>query len=176
VFEAAAAAGVRRVVLMSSLTVYFDEPIPKRIDTQTPLQPRNHYAVTKLYGEQLAWLYAAQQKLSVVCWRMGQPYPVDHFKLEHLAEPGARVCAVSSGDISRGVIAGLESDLPEDGRGGLHTGLRPTAGHAVANLVSASDVKPEYGYDLTAGLALGYVPGDRFTAAGPVPNDSEANA
>lgn len=176
VFEASAAAGVRRVVFLSSLTVYFNQPIPPCVTPETLLQPRSHYSVTKLYGEQLAWLYATQEKFSSVCWRLGQPYPVDHFQRKHLEDPSMRSCAVSTEDIARGIGAGLEASLPEDGRGSLHTGLRATPGHAIANLVSASDAGPEFSFDLTSGNALGYFPGDRFTAGGPIPIGPEPAA
>ncbi|MEM1097164.1 MAG: NAD(P)-dependent oxidoreductase [Planctomycetota bacterium] len=175
VFEAAAEAGVRRVVFMSSLTVYMGSPALARVTPDTPLQPRNHYSITKLYGEQLAWWYAANERFGCVCWRLGQPYPVEHFGLEHLRDPAARSCAISTDDIGRGIFAGLEAELPADGRGGLPTGFRATPGHVVANLVSASDVGPAYGYDLAAAKALGYFPGDCFTANGPIPHNPETH-
>ncbi|MEM6852786.1 MAG: NAD(P)-dependent oxidoreductase [Planctomycetota bacterium] len=174
VFEAAAVAGVKRVVYMSSLTVYFNNPMPERVEINTPLQPRNHYAITKLYGEQLAWWYAANEKLTSVCWRLGQPFPVDHFGPAQLAEPASRACAVATDDIAWGIIAGLESRLPADGRGGLHTGFKDMPGHAVANLVSASDAGPDHGFELTAAEALGFVPRVCFTADGPVPHSTDA--
>lgn len=171
VYEAAAGCGVRRVVMMSSLTLHLGKPDRKWIADDATLQPRNHYAVTKLYGEQLAWLYASQDRIASVCWRMGQPYPVGHFNESHLAEPDWRAIGITSGDMARGLLAGLSADLsgvsPEDS---VHSvGLTPIDGFAVANLVSACDASPEFGYDLTAARALGYEPGDCFTAEGPVP-------
>lgn len=181
VMEAAANAGVKRLVYFSSLTIHLGPSERSSVEGDAPIRPLNHYAVTKLYGEQLAWLYANQQKLSTVCWRLGQPYPVEHFKLEHLEKPDWRSIAVSSEDMARGIAAGLTADLAEfpqpsgkqrSGAGGeiWATGgpLDPIPGHAIANLVSASDGGREYGYDLEAARALGYTPANCFTAQGPV--------
>ncbi|MEM6391587.1 MAG: NAD(P)-dependent oxidoreductase [Planctomycetota bacterium] len=171
VYESAAVCGVRRVVQMSSLTVHLGQPERRWIAKDATLQPRNHYAVTKLYGEQLAWLYASQGRIASVCWRMGQPYPVEHFNQSHLAEPDWRAIGITSGDMARGLLAGLSADLSGlTSDASVHpVGLTPIEGFAVANLVSASDAGPEFGYDLTAARALGYEPGDCFTASGPVP-------
>lgn len=182
VMEASADAGVKRLVYFSSLTIHLGSPERAFIGNTAPIRPLNHYAVTKLYGEQLAWLYANQQKLSTVCWRLGQPYPVEHFKLEHLDKPDWRSIAVSSADMARGIAAGLTADLsgfprPNAAQRSETAGevsatggpLDPIAGHVIANLVSASNGGPEHGYDLTTARALGYTPADCFTARGPVP-------
>lgn len=58
-FEAAAAAGVRRVVFSSSCAVYGDDPsLPKHEEMRT--QPLSPYAVSKLAGENLGAEYAAR--------------------------------------------------------------------------------------------------------------------
>ncbi|MBB6443317.1 NAD-dependent epimerase/dehydratase family protein [Phycisphaera mikurensis] len=182
VFEAAAEAGVKRMVYFSSLTIQLGEPQRRWIGPGAPLRPSNPYAVTKLYGEQLAWLYANQGRLSTVAWRLGQPYPVEHFSLEHMRDPEERACGITAGDIARGMLAGLSADLsvfeaPEREAGPaeeLPCGGRPgfTPGFAVANLVSASDTGDGHGYDLSVARRLGYEPAECFTAEGPVPVQS----
>ncbi|MEM6553586.1 MAG: NAD(P)-dependent oxidoreductase [Planctomycetota bacterium] len=171
VYESAARCGVRRVVQMSSLTVHLGLRERRWIAQDATLQPLNHYAVTKLYGEQLAWLYASQRRIASVCWRMGQPYPRGHFNLSHLAEPDNRAIGITSGDMACGLLAGLSADLSalKPGASVDSVGLTAVDGFAVANLVSASDAGPAFGYDLTAARSLGYEPGDCFTADGPVP-------
>ena len=66
--EAARQAGVRRVVLASSSSVYGDQPeLPKR-ESQTPA-PRSPYAAAKLCGELYAATYSRLYGLSTVCLR-----------------------------------------------------------------------------------------------------------
>jgi UDP-glucose 4-epimerase len=65
---AAHEAGVRRVVLSSSSSVYGGaEHLPTGEDA--PLQPRSPYAVTKLAGEHYARVFAALHGLETVCLR-----------------------------------------------------------------------------------------------------------
>ena len=65
---AAQEAGVRRVVVSSSSSVYGGaEHRPTREDA--PLQPRSPYAVSKLAGEQYARVFAALHGLETVCLR-----------------------------------------------------------------------------------------------------------
>ncbi|MEX0885019.1 MAG: NAD(P)-dependent oxidoreductase [Phycisphaeraceae bacterium] len=74
VLEAAREAGVRRVVLASSLQVVSGvlrrgEPAqPVGVDVQAPT---NHYAVTKVLAEQWGWMYHARYGLSVIAVRVG---------------------------------------------------------------------------------------------------------
>lgn len=81
VFEAAAAAGVERVVHVSSIAVYrrglftprpIDEPWPKL--TERDLNPFNAYYVSKAISEVLAWELADRHELSLTCVRPGPIY------------------------------------------------------------------------------------------------------
>jgi nucleoside-diphosphate-sugar epimerase len=68
VLEAARRAGVRRVVLASSSSIYGDAPeLPKR-ESQTPA-PKSPYAAAKLAGELYAQTYGRLHGLSTVCLR-----------------------------------------------------------------------------------------------------------
>jgi len=66
--EAARRAGVARVVLASSSSIYGDRPGLPRREGQRP-DPRSPYAAAKLACELLAGLYARQWGLSTVCLR-----------------------------------------------------------------------------------------------------------
>jgi len=60
VFEAAAAAGCRRVVWASSSSVYGDAAAYPCIEAETPTSPRSPYGVTKRACEDLADIYRGQ--------------------------------------------------------------------------------------------------------------------
>ena len=60
VFEAAAAAGCRRVVWASSSSVYGDAAAYPCVEDETPTRPRSPYGVTKRACEDLAAIYRAE--------------------------------------------------------------------------------------------------------------------
>ncbi len=75
IYEAARRLGIRRVVFISSLTTVLGEggwPLPAK---PVPAS-RNVYAVTKLAGEQLGYVFSKTLGMSVICLRIGQPYPL----------------------------------------------------------------------------------------------------
>jgi UDP-glucose 4-epimerase len=71
VFEAAAAAGCRRVVFASSINAMGAYPRDTQIRTDMPLRPANLYGATKAWGEILGRLYADTRGLSALCLRFG---------------------------------------------------------------------------------------------------------
>jgi nucleoside-diphosphate-sugar epimerase len=90
VFEAAASAGVRRLVYASSNHVlggYKDDPEPALLTPDVPPRPGAHYVVrgesrdstpygsAKLFGERLGRAYAAIHGLSVLALRIGWVQP-----------------------------------------------------------------------------------------------------
>jgi nucleoside-diphosphate-sugar epimerase len=95
VFEAARAAGVRRVVYASSgATVggyeadepframvearWADVPAPAPLVTHAdPVRPSGVYGVTKVFGEALARYYADAFGMSMLCLRIGAVLPAD---------------------------------------------------------------------------------------------------
>jgi nucleoside-diphosphate-sugar epimerase len=74
VFEAAAGAGVRRIVHVSSVAVYaargraVSEDAPQLSD-ESRRTPINAYAISKAVSEQLAWRLAAEHDLALTCVR-----------------------------------------------------------------------------------------------------------
>lgn len=70
VLDAARKQHVKRVFLASSVQVgwSYDGQQPRTADSATP---RNHYALTKLWAEQMGELYAREFGLSIVCARIG---------------------------------------------------------------------------------------------------------
>ena len=70
-FEAAARAGVRRVVFASTVQVEFGWPEGTKVSVDMPAKPRNYYSGGKLFGEHLGYLYARDRGLSVICLRLG---------------------------------------------------------------------------------------------------------
>jgi UDP-glucuronate 4-epimerase len=69
VLEAAVEVGVRRVVYASSSSVYGNAPAALPVDEEAPTVPFSPYGVTKLAGENLCRLYAANFGISTVCLR-----------------------------------------------------------------------------------------------------------
>ncbi len=70
VLDAARKQGVKRVFVASSVQVGWGEgsSAPRTVE---PATPRNHYALTKLWAEQMAELYARMFGLSIVAGRIG---------------------------------------------------------------------------------------------------------
>ena len=152
VFEAARLQGVKRMVFLSSMTVYLGEPRFLLVDRKTPLRPKSLYACTKLFGERLGEMYARQFGLPTVCLRLGQPYPTPpQFPLEDLRRPRSRRFAVSFEDVAGAVRCALDPDGPD---------------YAVANIVSDSDTRAT---TFVGGDRIGFRPRTYFTEDGPVP-------
>ena len=157
VFEAAARAGVKRVVYFSSMTIVLGEPRYPRIERDTPPRPRGVYGCTKLFGEHLADHYARTRDLSIICVRLGQPFPTPEIARDSppfLSNAGnGFYCDFA--DVVRGVRCALSaSDVK----------------YIVFNLVSGAAGKS---VDLSAGREIGYWPGKYFTENGQVVDNRE---
>ncbi len=70
-FEAAVAAGVKRLVFASSARPIEGYPVDRRITPGMPVLPANLYGVSKCYGEALCGYYAAKTPLSTIALRVG---------------------------------------------------------------------------------------------------------
>jgi nucleoside-diphosphate-sugar epimerase len=70
VLSAAREARVRRVVLASTLQVIWDRPAGDRPARADEACPANHYALTKLWAEQMGEMYARCYDMSVVALRI----------------------------------------------------------------------------------------------------------
>ena len=152
VFAAANQVGVGRFVFASSMTIDIGTPMQWPIPRDSPPRPKNLYACTKLFGEQLGEQYARQFGMSVVCLRFGQPFPLDWSSdLTQLASPRSRGMFVAFADIEQSVRCAL-----------VCKGIR----YKVVRIVSASD---EPVVDLTAAAEIGYRPCRRFTETGEEP-------
>jgi UDP-glucose 4-epimerase len=72
VLEAAARAGVKRVVLASTSAVYGDGPCPQA--ESQPTQADNPYAAAKLFGENLGVCFQRTRRLEVISLRLFNVY------------------------------------------------------------------------------------------------------
>lgn len=108
-FEAARQNGVQRFVLGSSLTVFLGTPPYERVHDGLPPRPSNFYAVTKLWGENLAEYYSRAFGMTVYCLRFGTPHPwTEHPKYERwVALPQRDWTFVTYDDITRAIEAAL---------------------------------------------------------------------
>lgn len=70
-FEAAAAAGCKRVVFASSAQTIEGYPVDRQITPGMQVMPANLYGVSKCYGEALCAFYAAKRNLSTIAIRIG---------------------------------------------------------------------------------------------------------
>jgi len=70
-FEAAVAAGVKRLVFASSAQTIEGYSVDRQITPGMPVMPANLYGVSKCYGEALCGYYAAKTLLSTIALRIG---------------------------------------------------------------------------------------------------------
>ena len=151
VLEAARRAGVRRVVIGSSVTVAFGYPRERYVSAADPACVNSLYAATKYFGEVLGELYSRLHGLSVICWRIGMP--VDHITQPTIKrscpDSQATGLVVSYTDLANGFATAVEAE-------GIEYGVFP--------LVSDN---PDCNHDATAARhALGYEPVHQFTVDG----------
>jgi uronate dehydrogenase len=81
--EAACRAGVRRVVLVSSLMVVWGYGASQPVPGDAPPRPAGTYALTKALAEQIGAYYAHSHGLDVVVLRIAAPLHVDAPDLRH---------------------------------------------------------------------------------------------
>lgn len=101
--DAAIALGVRRVVLISSMHVLGMYRRDERVTVDSPPRPDSLYALTKLYGEELARLYHERHGLSVVIVRPGH--------VTERAQDAEPDNWVSADDLARLVVLALKADV-----------------------------------------------------------------
>lgn len=104
-FEAARAAGVKRVVYGSSLTIFLGQPRYAEVNDDLPPRPFNFYAVTKLFGEQLGELFSRRHGMTVYSLRFGEPYPKEIHRT--MARPPASSALVTFPDLARSIECAL---------------------------------------------------------------------
>ncbi len=100
-FEAARAAGVKRVVFASSVHAVGFYPRDQLIGVDVTVRPDSRYGVSKCFGEALGALYADRYGLEVMCIRIGNafPEPVDERRLS---------IWISARDLAQLIQIGLE--------------------------------------------------------------------
>lgn len=111
VCDAARRQGVSRLILASSVQVIFghDWSHPVRIEDGPRIV--NHYALTKLWAEDLGEMYARIYQMSVIAARLGWlPRSLEHAE-ELLASPIGTSVYLSHGDAVRFFLACVEADL-----------------------------------------------------------------
>jgi uronate dehydrogenase len=141
VLDAARRHGVRRVVLASSVQTASGLAAPRRVDTRAP---SNHYAVTKLFAEDLGELYARRFGLDVIAARIGWMVRTPH-EARRIQELNLTSWYVSRGDVARFVHAALHASF---------------TGFATAYVIGPA-AAPQF--DLEPGQRLfGFTPKDEF--------------
>lgn len=143
VFEAARAAGVRRVVYASShhvVGLHPRAPHGPRVGTEAPLRPDSRYGVAKAFGESVAALFACKYGFQVLVVRIGNvaDRPADRRRLGSW---------ISWRDFGQLVAIGLE-----------HPGL------VLSTVYGTSDTTGRH-YDNADAYALGFLPQDGRAAA-----------
>jgi uronate dehydrogenase len=148
-YEAAWRAGIGKFVFIGSMTVWMGKPDYPRVAADTPRRPREFYACTKLFGENLGRVYAVNHGMQVLCLHLGQPYPIDHpQEPEWLADPRTRGVMVAIGDIAQAIECALNA---------------PEPAFAAYPIVSASDAP---WIDTSSAQEIGYRPRFFFTQEG----------
>ena len=149
-FEAASRAGVDRCVYISSLTAVLGTPLYDFVSLDAAPRPRDLYAVSKLFGEQLGHTYAHRESnaMRVLCLRLGQPYPSFTDSDERWNESGfARALMAHYDDIAQAISGALRADV--------RYGVYPVLSRSDSSWVDTSRC-----------AEIGYVPRWSFTAQG----------
>lgn len=141
VLEAARRQKVRRVVYISSMTTLLGNRHEAAYTSDTPPNPLNLYACTKLFGEQLARVYWRSHGLSTICLRVGQPFPLENPEFDDLwrMNKRSRSIFVEMNDLAQAVQCAVSTSV--------EFGVYP--------VVSASDNQR---VDLSPSREIGYVP------------------
>lgn len=153
VFDQARAQGVPRVIFASSMQVVGRGWKPTVTPERT--EPRNHYALTKLWAEQMGRMYAVVHGIEMVGARIGW-LPRNTRECEHLEQSRAFIGYLSPGDAGRFFKAAVEalSVRPSD-QGEDAPPIR------IVLVVGPQRDDPPM-MDLTPARALGYEPEDVY--------------
>jgi nucleoside-diphosphate-sugar epimerase len=148
VLDAARTHGVRRVVLASSVQVVTGA---SGMRGTTERVPTNHYALTKLFAEDMGEMYARRFGLDVIAARIGWMVR-DPREARRIQELDLRHWYVSRADVSRFLHAALHADFH---------------GFAAAYVIGPEGAGH---FDLEPGKRLlGFEPRDRFPEGLPFP-------
>jgi len=112
VMDAAREQAVKRVVLASSMLVVWGGRGPASPDRPAGVgdrRPNNHYALTKVWAEQMGELYARRFGISVLAVRLGWMVR-NPDEARHMIELGIFDCYVSRADGARALAAAVEAE------------------------------------------------------------------
>ena len=112
VLEAAREAGVKRVVLASTVQTVngYHRKHAVSLISPTEAEPTNAYGVTKLFAEDLGKMYARRHGMSVICARLGfMPRNVTT-AMEFVARPGIKSIYLSHADAGRFFVRAVEAE------------------------------------------------------------------
>jgi uronate dehydrogenase len=107
VFEAAAGAGVPRVVFASTIQTIDGYPQDVRVTPDMPPCPSSVYGATKLFGEALGRYYAGE-RMGVASIRLGGVAPADEERVR--TDERFRSLWCSPDDLARLFVAAVDSD------------------------------------------------------------------
>lgn len=71
VLEACRLAGVKKIIYSSSMSVYGKKIKYLPVDEKHPAKPDSFYGLSKLFGEEIAELYAKKYGMKIICLRYG---------------------------------------------------------------------------------------------------------
>ncbi len=151
VMSASHALGIPKFVYMSSLTaISVGEETESIAVDQSPI-PKNLYACTKLFGENLGRLFSQDGKMEVRCFRLGVPHPTKLTREgKGYKDERRRTLYTHHDDIARAMVCAIESK-------GIAFGLY--------NLLSAQAAVKFPQADLTA-VEIGFTPESWIQADG----------
>ena len=114
-WEAAAAAGVKRIVYASSNHAVGYYPRTERIDARVPAKPDGRYGASKVFMEAVAQLYADKHGLRAFGIRIGYcgPEPLDARMLSHWLHPEDLAQLIGLGltaDVHHEIVYGVSAN------------------------------------------------------------------
>lgn len=110
IYEAARLARVPHVIYISSLTVVLGRGSSSHSPEAVPC-PRDFYAVSKLFGEQLGELYSREYGIRTTALRLGQPFPIGRpEEAQWLKEESSRRILVPHDIIANAVLEALATE------------------------------------------------------------------
>ena len=156
--SAAVEAGVRRLALASSLQVISGIKKEGTVHIEDGTAPTNHYALSKVWAEDLGKMYARVHELSVILVRVGW-FPRNTEEARRLAQnPRGSSVYFSHGDAARFFARCVESPTPEPGQCATVFATSKPAGAVRLDLEPARAI-------------IDYQPRDTWPAGMPFPHE-----
>jgi nucleoside-diphosphate-sugar epimerase len=143
--ESARLQKVERLILASSIMVVWGAGVTERFITlDDEVGPTCHYALTKLYAELMAKLYAKEYGHSTIAFRLGWLPRTEEHCDRLAAAPEFQSVYLSAGDAVRGFACAVESQTPQVGDSAV---LFLTSKRIGDNGVDLSQTKAVIGYE-----------------------------